>query len=334
MDPYRDVVDAYREFAREATDSPTFVAWARSVADDPEVVEWIRSLPGIKQQPNLVFAAARWHGVAAPGPYDALRAALLEDDGTIRSTVLGRATQTNEVGRLATLLPALCRAAGQADAPVALLEVGASAGLCLYPERWAYEWTLADDGDRTVRLAPPEAAGTLTCRVSGPAPTPRELPRITWRGGIDLNPLDVTDADQMAWLEQLVWPEQDERRERLRRAVQVARADPPRIRQGNLLDGLPGLVEEASGHGTVVVVNSVVIAYLSPEDRRRYDQLVRGLVADGACHWISNEAPGVLPSVTAQDVRLPEDPLPFVLGLDGQMVARTHGHGRALHWTA
>ena len=67
---------------------------------------WIESLPGLKRQPNLVFAAARWHGVPAPGPYDGLRDALLADDGVIRATIMARATQTNEVGRLATLLPA------------------------------------------------------------------------------------------------------------------------------------------------------------------------------------------------------------------------------------
>ena len=72
---------------------------------------WLASLPDAKQQPNLVFASARWHGVAAPAPYDDLRAALLSDDGTIRATILARATQTNEAGRMATLLPALALAA-------------------------------------------------------------------------------------------------------------------------------------------------------------------------------------------------------------------------------
>lgn len=340
MDPYRTVVDAYREFSREAADSPTFADWAARVADDAEVADWIATLPGIKQQPNLVFAAARWHGVPAPGPYAALREALLGDDGSIRRTVLSRATQTNEVGRLSTLLPALVAGLPDPDAPLALVEVGASAGLCLYPDRWAHEWTLVDEGGRTVRLEPspdgPPAAGTLRCRVTGTPPLPERLPRVTWRAGVDLNPLDVTDPDATAWLEQLVWPEQDDRRERLRRAVETARTEPPRLSRGNLLDALPQLVEAASAHGHVVVVNSVVIAYLSPEDRLRYDDLVRGLVTAGSCSWVSNEAPGVLPSVTgtaAPAAGPAAEPLPFVLGLDGRALARTHGHGTAMQWT-
>ncbi|MBM7519170.1 DUF2332 domain-containing protein [Nocardioides nitrophenolicus] len=324
MEPYAEVEESYRRFAVEAAESPTFAAWASGVAGDPEVLAWIRSLPAAKQQPNLVFAAARHHGVPAPGPYDGLRSALLADGdhGPVRATILARATQTNEVGRLATLVPAF----GSLPRPLALIEVGASAGLCLYPDRWGYAWSTAS-GD--VRLGDEPR---LPCRVSGPAPLPERLPEVAWRGGIDLNPLDVTDPDEMAWLETLVWPEQDERRARLRRAVAVARADPPSIVRGDLLTELPGLVARASSYGTVVVFHSAVIAYLPPDLRLDFDRRVRGLVADGACHWVSNEGPQVLTSVTRTGPPVPEGRPTFVLGIDGRMVALTHGHGRALRW--
>ena len=126
----------------------------------PRSHAWLETLPEDKRQPNLVFAAARWHGVPAPGPYAGLRDALLADDGTIRATILERATQTNEAGRLATLVPAFAMLAG--GEPIALLEVGASAGLCLYPDRWGYEWA-TDDGRRTAGPAAP----TLRCAVRG-----------------------------------------------------------------------------------------------------------------------------------------------------------------------
>jgi hypothetical protein len=324
MEPYADVVASYLDFAAYAApDSTTFADWARGVAGDPEAAAWIATLPGIKQQPNLVFAAARRHGVAAPGPYAGLREALLADDGPIRATILSHATQTNEVGRLATLLPAF---AALACPRPALLEVGASAGLCLYPDRWGYDW-LTDDGRVLLGDDP-----RLPCRVKGPAPLPAELPAVAWRGGIDLNPLDVTDADQTAWLEQLVWPEQDERRARLRHAVEIARADPPRLVRGDLLEELPGLVAEASAYGEVIVFHSAVIAYLDPADRLRFDELMRGLVADGACHWISNEGKNVLPSITATGPSIAPEKATFVLGVDGVATAHTHGHGRSMRW--
>ncbi len=319
--------EKYEDFASYADDSPCYQAWAYGVAADPAVQGWISSLPEPKQQPNLVFAAARWHGLAVPAPYDDLRTALLADTGTIRATILARATQTNEAGRMATLLPAIARAAD--GRPLALLEVGASAGLCLYPDRWGYRWATAD-GVRTVGPAEP----TLTCAVTGPAPLPTTLPVVAWRGGIDLNPLDVMSEDHMSWLLTLVWPEHDDRRAQLTAAIDIARSDPADLRRGDLVELLPALVDEAAGavgtDGVVVVFHSAVIAYLDEPDRARFATLMRDLVAGGRCRWLSNEGRHVLPDVTATG---PEPPSgQFVLALDGQSLGHTHGHGRTLHW--
>lgn len=327
MEPWGETVEQYVDFAEEAVDSPCFEAWARAVAADDEVLAWIGTLPTVKQQPALVFAAARWHGVTAPGPYAGLRAALLGDDGSIRATILARATQTNESGRLATLVPALAQVASRpartGGGPVALLEVGASAGLCLYPDRYSYTWR-TDAG-----LVQTGAGPELTCDVAGVLGAPVEVPEIAWRGGVDLHPLDVTDTDQMAWLTTLVWPEHDDRRAQLLTAIDVARSDPPLLVRGDLLTELPALVERAAAHAPVVVFHSAVIAYLEDADRRRFHDLMTGLVADGACHWVSNESPRVLPAI-AGERRGPVGR--FALGVDGRLVAWTHGHGRSMEW--
>lgn len=317
--------ESYRDFATYAAgSSPCFEQWALGVAGDEQVLAWLESLPEPKRQPNLVFAAARWHGLAAPAPYAELRTALLHDDGRIRATILERATQTNEVGRLATLLPAFHLLAG--DRPIALLEVGASAGLCLYPDRWSYRWT-TPPGE--VRLAGPPRE--LTADVTGPAPLPGALPRVVWRGGIDLNPLDVTDADDARWLTTLVWPEHEDRRLRLTEAIEVVRDEPPPISQGDLLEELPGRIEQVRALGdevVAIVFHSAVIAYLDDADRRRFTGLMAELVARGV-HWVSNEGPSVLPSVTGSATVPPGR---FVLGIDGRAVGYTEGHGRSLHW--
>ena len=326
MEPFAEAAAQYRDFAEHAHgESPCFEDWARRVADDDEVLGWLTGLPPVKQQPNLVFAAARWHGVPAPGPYDGLREALLGDDGTIRATIMSRFTQTNEVGRLATLVPVLGRIQEESGRPLALIEVGASAGLCLLPDRFDYEWRTASGA---VRLG--DGVGpTLTCDVSGDAALPDRLPRVLWRGGLDLNPIDVTDPDATAWLTNLVWPEQDDRRRLLGEAVNIARTDPPRLVRGNLLTDLPPLLDEAGSQGQVVVFHSAVIAYLAPDDRERFHRMMAGFVRHGACRWVSNEAPGVLPGL------IPAGGVPagrFVMAVDGRAVAWTHGHGRSMTW--
>ncbi|WP_114422689.1 DUF2332 domain-containing protein [Nocardioides houyundeii] len=317
-----DIAERYRDFADYARgDSPCFEEWALSVAQDPEVLSWLEDLPEAKQQPNLVFAAARRHGAAAPAPYAELRRVLLQHGTAVRRTVLACATQTNEVGRLATLVPVL---AGLGE-PLALVEVGASAGLCLFPDRYDYVWSGA--GSLRTGVGP-----VLRAEATGPLPVPRRHPQVAWRGGCDLNPLDVQDADQMSWLETLVWPEQEERRRRLRAAIRIARAEPPRLQRGDLLDLLPSLVEEAGRHGLPVVFHSAVAAYLDADERDRFATLMAGLVAQRRCHWVSNEGPGVLPGVTATGPATGPPAGRFVLGLDGRAVAWTHGHGHAIEW--
>lgn len=317
-----EIADRYRDFAAYAEgDSACFVAWALGVAEDAEIHTWLADLPRLKQQPNLVFAAARWHGAQAPSDYAELRRTLLEQEPAIKATIRERATQTNEVGRLATLVPVFARLAAESG-PLSLIEVGASAGLCLYPDRYDYAWPPL--GGLTGSGGP-----TLTAEATGGLPIPVTSPEIAWRGGADLNPLDVRDDDAMAWLTNLVWPEQDERRARLEQAVRIAVADPPRIVQGDLFEALPGLLAEAGRHGTPVVFHSAVIAYLEDEHRERFHGLMTGLVARGTCRWVSNEAPHVLPRVTGE-LEVPTGR--FVLGLDGRPVALTHGHGHAIDW--
>jgi hypothetical protein len=323
-----DVQTTYRNFAVYAAgNSPCFEEWALGVAEDPEVQRWLSQLPEPKRQPNLVFASARWHGLAAPAPYDDLRGALLGDTGRIRATILERATQTNEVGRLATLVPAFASVPG--DGPVGLLEVGASAGLCLYPDRWSYVWT-TDHGTVTTG----SAVMSLCADVSGPAVFPGEVPEVAWRGGIDLNPLHAADLDTCRWLLTLVWPEHEDRRTRLEQALDITRHEPPDLRQGDLLRELPGLVTEALAalpdDGTLLVFHSAVIAYLDDPERDRFAALMRDLLTDRRLHWVSNERPRALPSVTVTGPEPP--PGRYVLGVDGNAVGHTHQHGRSLHW--
>ena len=228
-----DTAELYLRFAvREVREhSPAYENLARGIAADARLLALIDELPPIKRQPNLLLASVRFLGgpVADFAPF---RSWVVRHWAEVRDTILTRRTQTNEVGRCASLLPVL---AGLAQ-PLALIEVGASAGLCLYPDRYRYHY------DDLPAVGPADSPVVLACRTNGKVPVPGRVPEVVWRAGLDLNPLDVRDEEEMRWLECLVWPGQDERLLRLRGAIRVAREDPPHLVRGDLNETLRDLV--------------------------------------------------------------------------------------------
>jgi hypothetical protein len=305
----------YRAFAQDAHGrSPAYESLAGSVAEDSAVLRFLGSLPPAKRQPNLLFAAARYL-LGDPVGIARLRALVSQNRAELAEVMLARRTQTNEPGRCATLLPALA----QLTPPLALIEVGASAGLTLLFDRYSYDYA----GHRIDGQDP--QAPTLRCSPRGPAPLPDQLPVITWRAGLDLSPLDVTDGDDVRWLSCMVWPGEGDREERLAAAVASARRDPPVVHRGDLLTDLPALAAQAPADATLVVYHSAVLAYVDPADRLRFADTVRGLPAI----WLSNEGPAVLPGMVVPA----HQGWPFVLARDGQTpIALTDSHGTWLDW--
>jgi hypothetical protein len=110
--------------------SPSYAAICLGVADDTDVLARLHTLPPPKRQPNLLLGAVRFLG-GSVASWPAFRAFVLDHWDELAATMSTRRTQTNEPGRCATLLPVLTTL----PQPLALFEVGASAGLCLYPDR-------------------------------------------------------------------------------------------------------------------------------------------------------------------------------------------------------
>jgi hypothetical protein len=317
--------------------SPCYAEWAVGIADDAELIRGIDLWPHNKRQPLLILAAARFLG-AQISPYRDFRRFLDGHWAQVSEIVLSRATQTNEAGRCATLLPSLAQIATTEGRPLALIEVGASAGLTLYPDCYGYEFVAPDA--RTTRLGPhgarPGTFPVLRCVTSGPVPLPAELPQVVWRAGIDLNPLDVRNPDDVAWLEALVWPEQEFRRERLRQAIAIARERPPLLVTGDLNEQLIALADQAPADATMVVFHSAVMAYLDAGGRSRFRRSMADLAAERGCHWLSNEGHTVLAQADGSTVVPEMDDARlrgrFLLLHDGEPAAITGPHGQSLEW--
>jgi hypothetical protein len=308
------LIDRYLDFAGETEPScPLYAEICRGVAGDEVVLELLAGLAEPKQQPNLLLAAVRQVSGTA-GEYADFRQRLLTHREAVLATMAVRATQTNEPARCAALYAVL----SCLPQPVALLEVGASAGLCLQPDRYRYTFDTTIAGD-------PASPLTIDCHVDGAAWQPAQPVVVAWRAGLDLNPLSVLDPDDTAWLETLVWPGQEHRRHRLRTAIDIARTDPPRLVRGDLGQDLAALAGQAPPHATLVVFHTAVLYQVSMAVREAFAGVVRNLPG----HWISQESPDVLPWIEA-----PDQPYMYVVALDERAVAQSPPHGGLLRWLA
>lgn len=191
---------------------------------------------------------------------------------SLLSPWLDSAPQTNEVARSATLMPGLMVIMQETGLPLSLFELGASAGLNLIPDRYAF------------RLGPitagaPNSPLLLAPEWRGPPP-PAVTPVITARRGVDLNPMNVTNPAHQARLLAYIWPDQPDRLARTTTAIALAAADPPPLDREDAAawterhltpNPKPGL--------TRVLMHSIAFQYFPPESQAR---IHRHIAAIGA----------------------------------------------------
>jgi hypothetical protein len=313
----------YARFAAEEAPgrSALYEAWAHGVADDAEIREVLARIPENRRQPPLVFAVTRLLGAPLDG-YPHWRDFVLRHADDVVAECAIRSLQTNEPLRLAALLPVL----SEIDGPLALLELGAAGGLCLYPDRYSYRF-VGEDGHLRAGLDPVSGESTvvLTSRVTGTLPRVR-LPEVVWRAGIDLAPLDVADERDRRWLRGLVWPGESGREERIEAAASIVAAEPPLLVAGDALAQLDALAAQAPADATLVITTPGVLVHIPRADRTALVERIRAMSA----RWVTIDPPGLLDIWTpAVDV---ETWPGFVVALDSEVRASADPLGRHWEW--
>jgi hypothetical protein len=246
-----------------------------------------------QRNPMLVLAALHYHALTRDRDlaplYDAMvtrtpedfassvRAALEARPELVRDQ-LWRATQTNEPGRSAVLASVLRELRRRGVGDVHLIDVGTSMGLNLYPDFYSIN---------------DETAGgvALWTEYLDAHDDAAPLPRIHERIGIDLDPLEPTNVDDVLWLKACLWPEQPERAARLDEVL-VEMEHWPRARKlrGAALERIDEALELCSSDATPVIFHSWTAGYFSPRDQARWREVVMSHVRDRAW-WVYFEHP-------------------------------------------
>jgi hypothetical protein len=318
-DPLGSLADRWAAFAREEAHgrSALYEEISLGIAADEELLERLARLPVRQQQPNLLLAVVRYLGGTGEG-YPAFRQFVLANYPTVEAQMSARRTQTNEVGRCAPLYLTLRDLPG----PLALLELGASAGLLLGLDRYGYRF-----GDRA--MGDIGSPVQLDCDARSPIPTIEQPPSVVWRAGIDLAPLDVRRREDVGWLRACVWPDQVKRLEHLYAAVQHVQREPPPLIAGDALNSLEEAAAGAPPDALLVVFHAAFAPYLDPTKRRTLVRRLRALRGV----WISLESAILGVSLNGHvDAAWRSGPDDYLLARDGRALALTGSHGEWIRW--
>jgi hypothetical protein len=309
--------------------SPDAAALVRRCGREPLALALVPAQPSW-DVPHRLLAAVRWlvlageadDYAAAPDAWGAFASLLRERGDWIARFVREQPVQTNEVQRCFALLPLFLMVARATSRPLDLLELGPSAGLNLLWDRYRYRYRAGTWG--------PERAG-LELRGEERAQVPGWLLRqgveVYRRRGIDLNPIDVGSDDDVRLLYAFASVD-DDVRFRLRRAVQLARDEPPQLLRGNYLELLPQLLAKRDDAALTVVFQTHSTIYLPVEERKRLRTLIDAAAQSAPLAWISTPTP------EEHGDRRGDYPLELALLPDGErrIVARTDVRGDWLDW--
>lgn len=365
-DPWNDSESA-RKFEAHGRDSlrraPLNAALCHATARDRSLHTLLGHAPLEQQLPVLLLAAIHFlvlserdHELAAwypnitedfRDPTDPRLASVLHDfvnerGPSVLDLLATRRVQTNEIGRCALFLPALGLIAADRT-PLALVDVGTSAGLTTLLPRFAYRYDLevapgTVGGDATQGETIGAGAPLLICSMRGTGPVPTAIPTIASARGIDLDPIDIADPDDARWLQACCWPDQTDRFERLSTAIEMAQAAPPEIVTGDAVEVIRPTIDAISLPQHPVVTSSWALNYLTPDARRAFVQELDQVGGERDLSWVFAESPALTPELPHASDLAEEHTTALVLvrWRDGHRrvdhLATCHPHGYWLHW--
>jgi hypothetical protein len=235
---------------------------------------------------------------------------------------LDQPPQTNEVGRSAALIGGLLILARRFGLPITLFEIGCSAGLNLRADFYHYRYPGGQWG-------PTDSPVIVDDAWRGQLPPAVDF-RIVTRQGYDIAPLDATSRDGELSLLSYVWPDQQERLDRLRGAIAIARRVPASLQRRDAVAAVADL-SLAAGELTVLW-HSIMWQYLSTDDQTA---LLSGIDALGAHADTSSPFAHLM---LEPQRRTPDSPVEFTVrarcwpGGDDTVLGTCSPHGPPVTW--
>lgn len=333
--------DHFKAFAERecASSSELYEHLALKIANDDELLKLSSYAREGQPIPNLFFGAVHYillqgkeHIVSSFYPniaekpknlrnsFPFFKDFCLTNSKSIQSILQEKMVQTNEVRRCGYLYPSFSYIFAKAKKPLALIEIGTSAGFQLLWDKYSYSYNAGElYGDH-------KSAVHIQCEIVGEhRPIFYQFnPPVLHRYGLDLHINDLTDADDALWLNALIWPEHVERRELFKQASACLRKNRKKLQliEGDGIEQLPYLMEKIPDDSAICVFHTHVANQIPVERKQILLEHVKRMGNKRDVFHLYN-------NIWDRDLHLDS----FIRGIEyNEILAQTDGHGRWFSW--
>ena len=231
--------------------------------------------------------------------------------------------QTNEVRRSTVLLTGFNWIINrEKKSNLSLIEIGCSAGLNLYWDKYCYKYE-----EKSIGINP--CNFILDIQVKGDFRPDLDLKsvQIIDRFGIDLNPLDLKNEEDGLWLQALIWPEQLKRLHNLQKAIKISGNELKTLFKGNAALELPKIINKTNKESILVIYQSFAFYLFSDKDKQTIQDYLIEYSKNRQIYLLSMEWQGVEGKRTFLKVDH------FKQGnMESFILAECHHHAKWIKW--
>lgn len=307
------------------------------IAEDAELLDIAATIPTGQPKPNLLFASVQYllfemdeplkdyYPTFTNNPLPAEEAFLpfkqfvLKYEQLLKELFQTKLVQTNEVRRCAYLYPMLAEIFEEHKQPLALIEIGTSAGLQLGVDQYNYSY---NDEISVTNSKTPVIISSKNIGASLSNAIYTKL-KVKTRIGVDLNPIDLKDENELRWLQALIWPEHHERKELLKAAANVVTQLPLQLVRGDGIAKLEELCELIPEDEMIVVFHTHVANQIPKEGRQQLVEKLKNISIKRPLYHCYNNM---------FDPNLHQDYVQNGEIIEKRVMENTDGHARWFNW--
>ena len=318
--------------------SPLYAYWSKQIAEDRVLLELISYIPASQPKPNLFFASVQYLANKGNHPLkayysnfdqsqeylDASFNSLKEFVGLYKNDLIAcfqtKLVQTNELNRSSYLYPIFSEIAQETGKPLTLIEIGTSAGLLLNLDHYQYE---IREKEQTLKFGDTDSNVVVYAENLGKSLTKVSPFIVRDRIGIDLNIVDLNQEEEYEWMQALIWPEQQERKEMFRRVSQFNKNIPKTLHTGDFLEFIPTFIENINNETQIVLFHTHVANQFNESLKQNLLTMIETISEQYPLYHVYNNL---------FDANLHVDFVSRTITTQKKLITDYDGHGKYYRW--